>query len=531
MVIAGDFMDKNTPIVRARIDSMKKALLHFLETPWYFLALAVFPVLALLVTNISQVRYTAGIRLVVISVTVALLLFLFFRLVYRDQHRAAFATAVCTILFDIYGHIFDLFQKMLHVRLPAWLGGVWFVIMIAALVWVGRCKARFQGAALTLNIVTLGLTLYAAVQVVVGSFPAVASGDRPAAPRAPVKDIIVPEGQVLPDIYYFVPDSYARSDLLIAELDYDNSWFISDLEKMGFYVAGCSQSNYPRTDLSLGSSLNMEYLQNLNDEFTPGNADRTQLWASILHSTVVYELESIGYRTVAFSTGFAFTEITSVDTYLVPSLVWSAMNEFETLFIRTTLARHLEDLGLINLTQIDGKRYRERTRLVFNSMTRLARMPGPKFVFIHLIPPHPLFVFGPDGTITDPAPFMDVNGIYAQKDYYRGYRNQAEYISGQLEKAVATILSESNTPPIIIIQGDHAPWLQTGSDQFKILNAYYLPGHNDLLYPSISPVNTFRLIFDTYLGVDYPLLEDVSYASPVPYVFDFSQVPNPCLDR
>ncbi len=76
-----------------------------------------------------------------------------------------------------------------------------------------------------------------------------------------------------------------------------------------------------------------------------------------------------------------------------------------------------------------------------------------------------------------------------------------------------------------------APGFRSGSDQFKILNAYYLPGHNDLLYPTISPVNTFRLIFDTYLGADYPLLKDISYDSPVPYVFNFSTDPNPCLDH
>jgi hypothetical protein len=98
-----------------------------------------------------------------------------------------------------------------------------------------------------------------------------------------------------------------------------------------------------------------------------------------------------------------------------------------------------------------------------------------------------------------------------------------------LEKAVTTLLADSATPPVILIQGDHGPWLQYGSDQFKILNAYYLPGHNDLLYPSISPVNTFRLVFDTYLGADYPLLEDISYDSPVPNVFNFTKESNPCM--
>jgi hypothetical protein len=244
---------------------------------------------------------------------------------------------------------------------------------------------------------------------------------------------------------------------------------------------------------------------------------------------VRYELESAGYKTVAFASGFAFTEITTADTYLSPSPIWSAMTEFETLLIRTTPARHLEDLGLVDLGQIDGQRYRDRTRLVLGSMNKLAHMPGPKFVFVHLVVPHPLFVFAPDGSPTNPSLFMDAKGIYSQDNYYKGYRNQAAYISDQMEKAMTTLLTGSSNPPVIVVQGDHGPWLQNGSDQFKILNAYYLPGHNDLLYPTISPVNTFRLIFDTYLEADYPLLEDISYDSPVPYVFDFTKESNPCL--
>ncbi len=316
--------------------------------------------------------------------------------------------------------------------------------------------------------------------------------------------------------------------MLSLNLQYDDSAFISGLEKAGFYVANCSQSNYPRTDVSLGSSLNLDYLQNLNDKFTPKNEDRTQLWESILHSTVRYELQNAGYKTVAFASGFAFTEITTADIYLSPSAVRAPLTEFEILLMRTTPLRHLEDLGWVNLEQIDGQRYRDRTLLVLNSMEKLAKMPGPKFVFIHLVIPHPLFVFAPDGSFTDPSAFMNENGIYSQDNYYQGYRNQAAFISDQMEQAVNTLLSDSSNPPVIVIQGDHGPWLQTGSDQFKILNAYYLPGHNDLLYPTISPVNTFRLIFNIYLGGDYPLLDDVSYASPIPFVFDFSVVPNPC---
>jgi hypothetical protein len=509
---------------------MKKSLIKALNSPWYFITLAAYPGLALLSHNISQVRYTAGIRPLTISVAAGLLLFLLFWLIYRNWHQSAFATAAITVLFFTYGHIFDLLQQKWKNNYPVWLGGLWFVLAAMAVAWAGRRRTHFENAAIALNIISLGLMLYAASQVI-KAVPSGKQSDKPAAPHAPVQSLHIPRGNIPPDIYYIILDSYGRSDLLNQNLKYDNSAFISDLEKMGFYVAKCSQSNYPRTDVSLGSSLNMEYLQNLNDKFIPKNEDRSQLWQSILHSTVRYELDNVGYKTIAFASGFAFTEITTADQYLSPSPVWSPLTEFEILLMRTTPLRHLEDLGLVNLEEIDGQRYRDRTLLVLSSMEKLARQPGPKFVFIHLVIPHPPFVFAPDGSTTNPALFMDSNGIYSQDNYYRGYINQAAFISDQMEKAMTTLLADSVNPPVIIIQGDHGPWLQSGSDEFKILNAYYLPGHTDLLYSGISPVNTFRLIFNAYLGGNYAMLNDTSYESPVPYVFDLSPAPNPCSGK
>jgi hypothetical protein len=241
------------------------------------------------------------------------------------------------------------------------------------------------------------------------------------------------------------------------------------------------------------------------------------------------DLEKAGYRTVAFATGFAFTELDDANVYIAPSLVSSSLTEFETLLLRTSALQPLVTQGSLNLDQIDGQRYRERFRLVFDSMDRLARMPGPKFVFVHVVSPHPPFVFGPDGTPTDPDQFLNADHLYPADLYARGYQNQVTYLNTQVEAAVATLISESATPPVIVVQGDHGPWIQTGSNQFRILNAYYLPGHEDRLYPTISPVNTFRLVLDSYLGAQYPLLEDKSYYSPTPNVYQFTPIPNPCL--
>jgi hypothetical protein len=206
------------------------------------------------------------------------------------------------------------------------------------------------------------------------------------------------------------------------------------------------------------------------------------------------------------------------------------MTGFETLLVRTTPLRHLQDLGWINLDEIDGQRYRERTALILDRLGDVARQPGPKFVFVHIIPPHPPFVYAPDGSPTDPAPFLNADRRYTADSYTQGYRNQAAYITSQLPALLEGILSNSAQPPVIILQGDHAPWLQSGYRKFLVLNAYSLPGHADMLYPAISPVNTFRVVFNTYFGAEYDILPDISYYSPVPNIYEFEQYPNPYLE-
>ena len=169
--------------------------------------------------------------------------------------------------------------------------------------------------------------------------------------------------------------------------------------------------------------------------------------------------------------------------------------------------------------------------LEFNSAETLASMPGPKFVFMHIISPHEPFVFGPTGKPIDPAPFLNSQQLYTEAQYIRGYREQVPFVDMELEKFITTLITKSSRPLVIILQTDTGPLFTTGSDMFKIMNAYYMPGHTGQLYPGISPVNSFRAVFNAYLGTDMPLLDDVSYFSPIPQIYDFSYVPNPCSGK
>jgi hypothetical protein len=52
----------------------------------------------------------------------------------------------------------------------------------------------------------------------------------------------------------------------------------------------------------------------------------------------------------------------------------------------------------------------------------------------------------------------------------------------------------------------------TLKERFYILNALYLPGVDTSdLYPAMTPVNTFRFIFNKYFGAELDLLPDKNY--------------------
>jgi hypothetical protein len=174
---------------------------------------------------------------------------------------------------------------------------------------------------------------------------------------------------------------------------------------------------------------------------------------------------------------------------------------------------------------------RRQTLYTLGHLETLPEMTSPKFVVAHLYCPHEPFVFAPEGERISPVNWAN----YEDKQFYLG---QYIFISREIEKVVDVLLEESDIPPIIILQSDHGlrphhRGIVIGSDEWrKILNALYLPGMdyseisdsdewrkilNALYLPgmdyseisdSVSPVNTFRLIFTHYFGADYPLLED-----------------------
>ncbi len=329
----------------------------------------------------------------------------------------------------------------------------------------------------------------------------------------------------MPDIYYIIVDGHARADILRKQYGYDNRPFLDFLVRKGFYIASRSNSNYCQTLLSLGSSLNLCYLDPQLERNFPGRASDSLLTPMIRHNRVAGFLKRLGYRSVAFSTGIGTSEIRTADYYLEPLLLPSFLQYH--LFASSPIA------PLIYAVEPDYRSefHRRRLRYALNSLPEVALQTAPCFVFCHLICPHPPFVFGKNGEPRDDPRgefFADGNRYHnmrsdLQQVYVRNYKNQLAFLEKKLTEAITLILANSDVRPIIVLQADHGPgshldWEAADQsdmgERMAILNAYLLPSSaRKLLYDSITPVNTFRVIFNGCFGTDLDLLDDRSYFS------------------
>ena len=95
----------------------------------------------------------------------------------------------------------------------------------------------------------------------------------------------------------------------------------------------------------------MEYLQNLDEAFNPKSISQGPVWEAIRDSAVVYDLHLAGYKTVAFATGFAWSELDNSDVYISPPYLWSGPNDFEILLLGTTPVRYLDGRQIFDLEQ------------------------------------------------------------------------------------------------------------------------------------------------------------------------------------
>lgn len=505
------------------------------------LLFSIQPVLHLFSINVAELTFSEVLRPLLASLLFGLITFGMALLFMRDWRKASLVASLFLVLFFLFGDVAVWMSNVFGLG-PARSNLATLALVIAAMmIWIWLVQNRIRDiASVNLYFNLLAVLFFLNTGVRMGSY--LLENGFSFAPKQSVQAVTTEPVESQPDIYYIILDGYGRQDILQEFYEFDNSSFLGELSTRGFYVAQESSSNYIQTMLSLSSSLNMDYLQTLKADGTKIEK-RGDLVNLVENSKVRSVLAQHGYQLISFDNEYKAT-IPSAEIYYDDSQSSLAypVTAFESIWIDHSMARVLSHVAALNKALIEMP-YETHRRHILSTFTKLQEVPaleGNYFVYAHIIAPHPPFVFDEEGgVVPQETPFTlnDANYYirdHSQRNYITGYRRQIQYVNRLVLETVDAILTRSTTPPMIIIQGDHGPgaYLHWGSleqtipaERFGILNAYYFPNQEyTRLYPSISPVNSFRVLFDQFFDTDYPRLPDRHYYSSWSFPFDFVEV-------
>jgi hypothetical protein len=453
--------------------------------------------------------------------------------VFGGWQRGGLVATLLIVLFFTAGRAVIGLNVERWVIAVAWLGLALLGLTLIArgARWHGRATVLLNVATLVIvavNALSLGSYLWASSQHSIGQASAV-----------------IPLGAVeqKPDIYYLVFDRYAGETTLRDDYGFDNAPFLAALEDRGFTVAHHAWANYAKTSLSLGSSLNADFLD--ADALRAASSSTFGPIHAALrgHLAVPQTLTSIGYEYVHIGTWWEPTQ-SNIDADEV--LVYGSAAEYPQALAETTA------LGLLTAggppTGDDPEVLDQPnanmafTRYEFDQVERAASRPGPTFVFAHFLVPHPPYVFNRDGS-------QQTAEQLAERGPDGAYVEQLRWTNGRILELLDVLLAAPpEERPIVIVQADEGPYpARIDADQdgfawfeatdaeiahkFAILNALYLPNVDAAtagVTDRTSPVNNFRIVLNAYFGTELPLRDDTSWLFPDQgRLYDFSAYDRP----
>jgi hypothetical protein len=506
---------------------MPKTHTRIIRSLLFSLLLGLFPILALWRYNLGQLSTPALYQPLGITAAFILVTFTLGLLVSRSWEKAGLISVLTSLFALSFGHLYNLVgvRVIFGITIGYFkLLAVCFIVYALLFFLILRAK-RVNGSIFLIgNLVGAFLLLLNLVPVIqhdIAYNQAIARASTESNPTAAAAD----ESQ--PDIYYILLDSYAREDILKEVIGYDNSAFIAGLKERGFYIPDCAFSNYEVTLKTLTSVLNLDYLNNLNIEVSNTDDDATSNDNLVIDNKIREIMRGYGYQFVTGRGHSSVVDINNSDLYFNYFQNQAGSDDldkqrFSSLYFNTTVLRVFSEIFQANPEKAawlpywlavdresssylaEASHWYYQNNYMFDSLETIPGRQGDYFVYAHIIAPHTPYVYRADGTFNYPLDSTDEKVLYAE---------EVQYLNQRVLEVIDTLLSESDVPPVIILQADHSiNEMTTGLDKHKILSAYYLPGElTTPPYATITPVNDFRLIIKNYFDPSMELLPDYLY--------------------
>jgi len=371
------------------------------------------------------------------------------------------------------------------------------------------------------NLVTFALLAQSLIQPVSQAIDF--AGHRPA-PGALYPDIAAaaPAGNSAPDVWHIVMDRYAGAETLQRVYGFDNTAFLDALEQRGFSVARAAAANYQRTAASLTSTLNLDYLTPFEDRVE--GADQMPLYRALKDNRVARFFAAQGYALVHAGPWWEPTRHNAHETI---DLGYADLPELARVMVERSLLGHFAvatgmEFGNGRLTQC------RRISAQFDRLEATAGSAERKFVFAHMLLPHPPYVVDAEGNCKSSL-------ASSRQSREQNYLDQLHYANRRL-LALIDRIQAGPRPAVILLQADEGPWpgqfagneLDIGMDAIEVdwseLDRNQIREKMQILYalrypdppaaslaPNASPVNAYRMILNRYFGMAYPILPDRFY--------------------
>ena len=306
-----------------------------------------------------------------------------------------------------------------------------------------------------------------------------------------------------PDIFYIIFDTYASSKQLKYEYGYSNLRIEDYLHNQGFYIAKDSKSNYNSTAYSVGSTLNMNYIRNVDTINKTTDRQYLQALKLSFKNEVAAFLQNEGYNILNHS----LFDFDSHPTTMKNIDFWGIRKLYDNYNLLFKLGRDIgyhfpaKIVRLFDYDRYNLNKKRLSDEILKEVITSVKlKTTGPKFVYGHFLGPHPPYFYDSTGKLFgSPLPSDKV-----------AYLHEIAFSNSIIKQITDSIMAYSNRPTVIIFQGDHGISFDESAnpgENFPNFSAIYFSNKDySLLTDSTHNVNTFRIVFNTFFGQKMELL-------------------------
>ena len=506
--------------------------------------IAFFPIIAVYSVNIGLIQLEQFIFPTILIVGSALLFFLCLKYILKNGKKAALIVTLAFIIFFSFGHIYNMLNQVSigdtdlgsnRTLLPIFVisFGIGSFLII-------RTKRTLDNATSIVNTISIVFITVIVAMVGIETFGCdecliqqtyslgIFSNQIMDSPLYfEEHSFSVSESDSLPNVYYIILDGYPRNDVLKKHLDFDNSEFINFLKQREFYVAENSYSNYSLSSTSIPATMNMNYINFLADELGEDSRSYDPLlgkdFGLYADNQVIKNFKSMGYKVA---------KIGSVPMYLHEIPLADLSSCYKSIHLMDN--RLFDTVARTSMIGYFIERWSEdlQRQIIICAFEELPKISSyyeePVFVWSHIMLPHFPLIFGANGEPVTPGESLLVmnnphvfEGTDSSWNIKQQFLQQLQFANKKSMELVDKIL-ENEKQSIIIIQSDHGsafdvnlhdPTDDDVHQRLSNINAIYFPDEKprEILMNDTTNVNTFRIVFNSYFGSDYDILEDRIY--------------------